>query len=121
MMEPPRLPVLLGQRIRELRVTKGLTQWEIAERGFSYKYYQRIEAGKVNLTLNSLEKLATALDVEVGELFRFPFPPRAVAAEANRVVALVTSLIAAGEQDALRKVRLFITEILDWQGGGQPL
>jgi transcriptional regulator with XRE-family HTH domain len=120
-MEPPRLPVLLGQRIRELRVAKGLTQWKIAERGFSYKYYQRIEAGKVNLTLNSLEKLAAALEVEVGELFRFPFPPRLVDAEANRVVALVTSLITAGERNALRKVRLFITEILEWPGGGQPL
>jgi transcriptional regulator with XRE-family HTH domain len=118
MMEPLRLPVLLGQRIRELRVAKGLTQWEMAERGLSYKYYQRIEAGKVNLTLNSLEKLAAAL--EVGEFFRFPFPPRAVAAEANRVVALVTSLIAAGERDALRKVRLFITETLEWHGGVQP-
>jgi transcriptional regulator with XRE-family HTH domain len=83
MMEPLGLPALLGQRIRELRVAKGLTQWEMAERGLSYKYYQRIEAGKVNLTLNSLEKLATALDVAVGELFCFPFAPRPVAAETN--------------------------------------
>jgi transcriptional regulator with XRE-family HTH domain len=118
MTEPLRLPALLGRRIRELRVAKGLTQWEMAERGLSYKYYQRIEAGKVNLTLHSLEKLAAALEVEVGELFRFPFPPRPVAAEANRVVALVTALITAGERDALRKVRLFITEILEWQAGG---
>ena len=63
----------------------------MTERGLSYKHYQRIEAGKVNLTLKSLEKLAAALEVEVGELFRFPFPPRPLAAEANRVVALVTS------------------------------
>jgi hypothetical protein len=34
------------------------------------------------------------------------------------VVALVTALITAGERDALRKVRLFITEILEWQAGG---
>lgn len=71
-MEPLRLPVLLGQRIRELRRAKGLTQWDMAERGLSYKYYQKIEAGKVNLTLQSLGKLAAALELDVSDLFRFP-------------------------------------------------
>ena len=115
-MEPVRLPALLGQRIRELRLAKGLTQSDMAERGLSYKYYQKIEAGKVNLTLKSLAKLAAALGVEVSDLFRFPFPQGRAAAEANRVVALVTSLIKAGEEEELRKVRAFITEVLRWRG-----
>ncbi len=65
-----------------------------------------------------LEELA-ALEVEVGDPFRFSFPPHPLAAEANRVVALVSSLIEAGEREALRKIRLFSTEILDWPGNGR--
>jgi transcriptional regulator with XRE-family HTH domain len=115
-MEPSRLPTLLGRRVRELRLAKGLTQWHMAERGFSYKYYQKIEAGRVNLTLKSLAKLAAALGVEVSDLFRFPLPQGKVAAEANRVAALVTWLINAAEEEDLRKIRVFITEVLGWKG-----
>lgn len=116
LMEPIGLPTLLGQRIRALRLAKGLTQWEMGERGLSYKYYQKIEAGRVNLTLKSLEKLAATLEIEIGEIFRFPFPQGRAAAEANRVVALVTWLINADQEEELRKVRVFITEVLGWKG-----
>jgi transcriptional regulator with XRE-family HTH domain len=50
----------------------GLTQEEFAERaGFSYKYYQQIEAGKKrDLRLSTLEKLAKAHRIELSELLR---------------------------------------------------
>jgi len=115
-MEPVRLSVFLGQRMRELRLAKGLTQADMAERGLSYKYYQKIEAGRVNLTLKTLEKLAAALGIEVSDLFRFPCRQGKAAAEANRVAALVTWLIKADEGEELRKVGVFITEVLGWKG-----
>ena len=37
--------------------------------GFERRYYQRIEAGEVNLCLKNLNKLAKALEVRVGQLF----------------------------------------------------
>lgn len=62
----------LGRRLREIRLKKGLRQQDVQDRGISYKYYQRIEEGKVNPTLRSLEKLALALGVSVFDFFQSP-------------------------------------------------
>ena len=61
---------LLLKRLRELRVGKGLTQEEFAERSaISYKYYQAVEAGrKRDLRLSTLVRLAAAHDLEPWQL-----------------------------------------------------
>jgi transcriptional regulator with XRE-family HTH domain len=71
-MDENNLANLIGRRLREIRVAQGLRQQDMEGRGISYKYYQRIEAGKVNLTLRSLEKLTAALDINVSEVFQRP-------------------------------------------------
>ena len=69
-MEKESLAHFLAIRLREIRKAKGLSQRELEERGINQKYYQRIEAGTVNLTLRSLEKLASALEIGVLEIFQ---------------------------------------------------
>lgn len=64
------LAKFLATRLRDTRLARGLTQRDLQDRGISYKYYQRIEAGKVNLTLRSIEKLTSALDVNTLDLFQ---------------------------------------------------
>lgn len=81
-MNPPLQTV--ASRLRELRLTQGLTQWALAERGVSYKYYQRIEAGRANVTLRTLDRVARALGVSFEELFRFPRATRGGARAAQR-------------------------------------
>jgi transcriptional regulator with XRE-family HTH domain len=68
-VEKQSLARFLARRLREIRTAKGLSQRELEELGINHKYYQRIEAGSVNLTLRSLEKLASALGVRVLEIF----------------------------------------------------
>jgi transcriptional regulator with XRE-family HTH domain len=60
----------LMERIKQLRVARGVTQEAFAEEAkISYKYYQAIEAGrKVDLRLSTLERLAHAHELEVWEL-----------------------------------------------------
>ena len=70
-MTDERLMKLVGKRIRELRVSRGLKQEEMCNHGFEYKYYQRIEYGQKNLSLKTLNKLAKAFGVSIDELFRF--------------------------------------------------
>ena len=70
-MTDKRLMELLGKRVRQLRIERGLKQEEMCRFGFDYKYYQRIEYGEKNLTLKSLNKLAEAFDIPISELFRF--------------------------------------------------
>lgn len=67
-------PLLQGiaSRLRVLRLKRGLTQWALGERGVSYKYYQRIEAGRANMTLRTLERVARALGASFDEIFRSP-------------------------------------------------
>lgn len=62
----------LGRRIRELRVEKGLTQEQLAElAGINAKFEGRIEKAINKPSLDTIFKLAKALDVEVVELFKF--------------------------------------------------
>lgn len=62
------LPRRVGRRIRALRRARGLGEAEIEARLFNFKYLQRIEAGRVNLTLRTLERLAEILGTDVQSL-----------------------------------------------------
>lgn len=55
---------LVSEQLRRLRSMRGLTQSEMEEVGVSYKYYQRIEAGKANITVKTLVRVMTALGFE---------------------------------------------------------
>jgi transcriptional regulator with XRE-family HTH domain len=50
--------------------TTGLTQEDMMSHGFERRYFQRIEAGEVNLSLKSLNKLAKALKVTIADILR---------------------------------------------------
>lgn len=59
-----------GDRIRELRKAKGISQEELAERaGLHRTYIGMIERAEKNITLINIEKLAIALNVEIKQLF----------------------------------------------------
>jgi len=70
-MTDERLMRLVGKRVRELRLARGLKQEEMCQFGFEYKYYQRIEYGQKNLSLKTLNKLAKAFQVPVAKLLEF--------------------------------------------------
>jgi transcriptional regulator with XRE-family HTH domain len=62
---------LVGRNAKRIRLTKGLTQEELAERsGFSQQYISGLERGRRNPTVVSLYELALALDVDYLELLR---------------------------------------------------
>jgi transcriptional regulator with XRE-family HTH domain len=64
----PVAAVRLGERLRQLRVTAGLTQSELAGDRFSKEYVSQIERGKTRPTAETLEWLARRLGVDVGFL-----------------------------------------------------
>jgi transcriptional regulator with XRE-family HTH domain len=67
-MTEARLLKLVGKRIRQLRIERGLTQEQMTRFGLDYKYYQRIEYGDRNLSLRTLHKIAKAFDIPITEL-----------------------------------------------------
>ena len=104
---------LLGRRIRVLRSARGLRQEAMESGGLNYKYYQRIEAGQCNLTLSTLQKIASALEVKVEDLFQFPLESSQHLPEAQEVIGLVTAMLADQDNAALKKLHIFMKEILD--------
>ena len=64
------LLIEFGKKVQNLRRQLGLSQEELAYKaGFHRTYVGMIERGERNITLNNLKKLATALGLEIKDLF----------------------------------------------------
>lgn len=63
--------VLLGKRIREIRIQKEMTQSEIAERsGVASNYIAMLERGERNPTYLTLLKIAEGFGMNICELVK---------------------------------------------------
>lgn len=60
----------IGKRIRNYRTAQGLSQEQLAERaGCHHTYIGQLERGEKNATVESIEKIAAALNVSLSTLF----------------------------------------------------
>ena len=60
----------LGKRIRELRQKTGLSQEKFALKiSMDRTYFASVEAGKRNIAICNIKKIADGLDVTLSELF----------------------------------------------------
>lgn len=58
-----------GQKVREERAKRGLSQEELAERaGVHRTYIGMIERAEKNITLGNIEKIANALGISLDKL-----------------------------------------------------
>jgi len=63
----------IATNIRRLRKNQELTQEELAHRAkLALRHLQKIEAAEVNVTLDTLVKLACALNIDLIEFFLEP-------------------------------------------------
>lgn len=64
----------IGEKIRYLRIQKNMTQKELGEKlgGIPQQQIGRWENGKSNPKLNTLQKIAVALSVNVNDLLESP-------------------------------------------------
>lgn len=69
-MTDERLLKAVGRKVRELRVKAGLTEEDMMSHGFERRYYQRIEAGQVNISIKSINKLAKMFKVDVWRVIK---------------------------------------------------
>lgn len=60
----------IGRRVRNYRIEKGLSQEKLAElSGCHPTYIGQVERGEKNATLESIEKIASAMNVSLAQLF----------------------------------------------------
>lgn len=63
--------VKFGQRVRQERLKRNLSQEELAEKANLHRtYIGMIERAEKNITLINIEKIAQALDISIVDLFR---------------------------------------------------
>lgn len=64
------LLVKIGRRIKSFRLLKNMTQNDLAIAcDFEKASLSRIEAGKTNITIRTLYKICSALEINMVELF----------------------------------------------------
>ncbi|MCT3756074.1 helix-turn-helix transcriptional regulator [Elizabethkingia anophelis] len=71
-MEKSEILIRVGKRIKELRIQKGISQVDLVARmdgNIDPTNISRIEAGRTNPTLLTLQRIANALEVNISELF----------------------------------------------------
>lgn len=65
------ITVRSGERIKKLRLSKGISQEKFAiSIDMDRTYYASVENGKRNISIVNIEKIAKGLDVSLEELFR---------------------------------------------------
>lgn len=99
------------ERIRRLRKERNLSQEQLAERSSLHtNYVGQVERGEKNLTLETLEKIVSGLDISLEELFRFlgPMERRDAFGE---IVLLLSERPAADHVMALS----VLETVLDWE------
>jgi transcriptional regulator with XRE-family HTH domain len=62
--------IVLGKRVRELRIRRGLTLEALAlEAGIEIKQLSRIEYGEINTTVYQIYNLSQCLEINLNEVF----------------------------------------------------
>ncbi len=105
----------LGTRIRELRERRGLTQQQLSSAsGVSKVFLGTVERGEKAATVETLEKLAHGLKVEIADLFAFDAAD-VTTSPADLLGRRVAALVAGHDEAALarieRLVRLFVEPV----------
>jgi transcriptional regulator with XRE-family HTH domain len=102
----------LGARVRELRHQRGLTLKALGRSaGLSHPFLSQLERGLARPSVNSVERIAVALDVPVGALWATPLPdrPQVIRADEGTRLAGVRELWSDGSGMRVR----------EWNGGGR--
>ncbi len=68
------LLVGVGKKIQRIREKRGITQEQLEEKtGINAKYISAVESGQKNVTIKTLDKIAKGLEIEIYEIFLFPY------------------------------------------------
>lgn len=70
MAKRPKRTYTMGERLRDLRSNRGMTQKELSKRaGVSAKHISRLETGRQDVSLHTFEQLTYGLRMSPAEFF----------------------------------------------------
>ncbi|HIE44347.1 MAG TPA: XRE family transcriptional regulator [Candidatus Omnitrophica bacterium] len=95
---------LFGQRVRGIRLAKGMTQEKLAEKaGLHLTYIGIIERGKQSASLDVIEKIAKALGVDEREFFSF-HPKKQVMDDKEKVFLQLKDIFKKQPVEDIKKI-----------------
>lgn len=101
----------IGERIRRIRKELDLSQEQLAERsGLHTNYVGQVERGEKNVTLETLEKVVTGLDISLEELFRYVGPMKQKDT-LSQIIELLVERPAADHEMALQ----VLLSVMEWE------
>ncbi|WP_088102030.1 helix-turn-helix domain-containing protein [Halalkalibacter urbisdiaboli] len=109
-MPKGKISKIIGERLRKLRKEQGLSQEELAHKAFLHPtYIGQLERGEKNPTVETVEKVANALQISLADLFRF-----STTNENDVIDQLMVQLhsISKEDQETLMKV---VSVLLEWK------
>ncbi len=90
---------LLGRRVKELRKLRGLSQEYLSEMvDIDPKHLSRIEVGRSFPSLDTLERLANALKVELKDFFEFAHEARS----SRELREVLSGMLKEADEEKLR-------------------
>jgi Predicted transcriptional regulator with C-terminal CBS domains len=100
---------IIGQRIRDLRKERGLSQEQLGEMaGVHFSYIGKIERAEKNVTIVNLEKIAEALGVSFFDLLLFGKYIKPEQTEKDKMLNQLFQSLALMKVNDLRKVKSLI-------------
>lgn len=105
-----KLITVTGQRIRQLRIAKRMSQEELALRaGINPAYLGHLERGLKCPTIDTVNKIATALDISLSDFFDFDSDLTDIKPSAKRIQTAIQSV---SYEDANKIVKI-VESIID--------
>jgi len=103
---------MLGQRIRDIRKQKGMSQEVLGERaGFHFSFIGGVERAEKNITLLNLEKIARGLEVPVNELFTYGKLLKSSVNEKDQILNEINERLVTLKETELKKVCAIVNEL----------
>lgn len=103
----------LGIRLKELRLSRNLTQEDIERKfNFNYRYYGRLERGTVNPSLETLNRICKVFDVSLSDLFIFADANDKLSLEREAISVKISETLNRASKAKLKKLKIFLEEIL---------
>lgn len=103
--------ILVGDKIRALRQSRGLSQEKLAfKSGLNTSYLGQVERGEKSPTIVTLDKIAIALDTRLNELFQFD-NDNAIGSDSSYADKISFELLGRTEEEK-KAVYEFVKQIL---------
>lgn len=100
----------VGNRIRDIRKSKNLSQQQLADLARThYSYIGDLERGNRNITLQSLEKIASALEVDISDFFIYQYHSKK--SQSNPTLVEIMDLLLEINETNQKKVLNILKEV----------